>query len=76
MTNGGRILSVTGLGETVAEARAAAYGGRGSNRRSRERAGVEDIALAAAEGMTVLAAPAHSAREFPGATPRLLPLQA
>ena len=52
VTNGGRILSVTGTGVSVAEARAAAYGGadliafEGARRR-------EDIALAAAEGETV-----------------------
>ena len=57
VTNGGRILSVTGIGETVAEARAAAYGGadliafEGARRR-------EDIALAAAEGETVSLHPA------------------
>jgi phosphoribosylamine--glycine ligase len=49
VTNGGRIVGVTGLGETVAEARAAAYGAadliefEGVRRR-------DDIALAAAEG--------------------------
>ncbi|MDQ3381325.1 MAG: phosphoribosylamine--glycine ligase [Actinomycetota bacterium] len=52
VTSGGRILSVTGLGESLAEARAAAYGGAdrvtfaGWRRR-------EDIALAAAEGKTI-----------------------
>jgi phosphoribosylamine--glycine ligase len=51
VTNGGRILGVTGLGETVAVARAAAYGAAdriafdGARRR-------EDIALAAAQGLT------------------------
>ena len=51
VTNGGRILGVTGLGETVAAARAAAYDAAdridfaGARRR-------EDIALAAAEGQT------------------------
>ena len=51
VTNGGRILSVTGVGETVAEARASAYRGAdliafdGARRR-------DDIALAAAEGET------------------------
>jgi phosphoribosylamine--glycine ligase len=51
VTNGGRILAVTGLGESVAAARAAAYAGAdliqldGSRRR-------DDIALAAAEGAT------------------------
>jgi phosphoribosylamine---glycine ligase len=51
VTNGGRILGVTGLGETVAAARAAAYDAAdridfaGARRR-------EDIALAAAEGHT------------------------
>jgi phosphoribosylamine--glycine ligase len=51
VTNGGRILGVTGLGETVAGARAAAYDAAdriefvGARRR-------EDIALAAAEGRT------------------------
>ena len=51
VTNGGRILGVTGLGETVATARAAAYAAAdridfaGARRR-------EDIALAAAEGRT------------------------
>jgi phosphoribosylamine--glycine ligase len=51
VTNGGRILGVTGLGETVAAARAAAYAAAdriafdGARRR-------EDIARAAAEGMT------------------------
>jgi phosphoribosylamine---glycine ligase len=49
ITNGGRVLAVTGLGETVTEARRRAYEGaslitfRGSVRRS-------DIALAATEG--------------------------
>ncbi len=49
VTNGGRILGVTGLGETIGDARAAAYGAAdliafdGARRR-------EDIALAAAEG--------------------------
>jgi phosphoribosylamine--glycine ligase len=49
VTNGGRILGVTGLGETVAAARVAAYGAadliafQGARRR-------EDIALAASEG--------------------------
>ena len=48
-TNGGRILDVTGLGETIAAARAAAYAAAdlisfpGARRR-------DDIALAAAEG--------------------------
>jgi phosphoribosylamine---glycine ligase len=52
VTNGGRILGVTGLGETVAEARGAAYAAAeliefdGARRR-------EDIALAAAEGHAV-----------------------
>jgi phosphoribosylamine---glycine ligase len=51
VTNGGRILGVTGLGDTVAEARAAAYAAadridiEGARRR-------EDIALEAAEGRT------------------------
>jgi phosphoribosylamine--glycine ligase len=51
VTNGGRILGVTGLGDTVAAARTAAYGAAdriefaGARRR-------EDIALAAAEGRT------------------------
>jgi phosphoribosylamine--glycine ligase len=51
VTNGGRILGVTGLGETVASARSAAYGAAdritfaGARRR-------DDIALAAAEGRT------------------------
>jgi phosphoribosylamine--glycine ligase len=51
VTNGGRILGVTGLGETVAAARAAAYDAAdriefaGARRRN-------DIALAAAEGRT------------------------
>jgi phosphoribosylamine--glycine ligase len=50
VTNGGRVLAITGLGETVAEARNRAYEGvslitfRGSVRRS-------DIALAASEGV-------------------------
>ena len=49
VTNGGRILGVTGLGDTIAGARRAAYGAaslidfEGARRR-------EDIALAAAEG--------------------------
>jgi phosphoribosylamine---glycine ligase len=49
VTNGGRILGVTGLGDTIGDARAAAYGAAdliafdGARRR-------EDIALAAAEG--------------------------
>jgi phosphoribosylamine---glycine ligase len=52
VTNGGRIVGVTGLGETVADARAAAYGAAdliefdGARRR-------EDIALAAAEGQVL-----------------------
>jgi phosphoribosylamine---glycine ligase len=51
VTNGGRILGVSGLGETIADARAAAYHAAdriefaGGRRR-------EDIALAAAEGRT------------------------
>jgi len=51
VTNGGRILGVTGLGETLAEARTAAYGAaeliefKGARQR-------EDIALEAAEGRT------------------------
>jgi phosphoribosylamine---glycine ligase len=51
VTNGGRILGVTGLGDTVTTARVAAYAGAdridfaGARRR-------EDIALAAAEGRT------------------------
>ena len=51
VTNGGRILAVTGLGETIAAARTAAYGAadriafEGARRR-------EDIAQAAAQGMT------------------------
>jgi phosphoribosylamine--glycine ligase len=51
VTNGGRIVAVTGLGETVADARAAAYDAadrihfEGARRR-------EDIALAAAQGRT------------------------
>jgi len=51
VTNGGRILGVTGLGETIAAARATAYTAAdciefdGARRR-------EDIALAAAEGRT------------------------
>jgi phosphoribosylamine---glycine ligase len=51
VTNGGRILGVTGLGETVAAARIAAYAAAGLV----EFAGArrrEDIALAAAEGRT------------------------
>ncbi|MGH3133919.1 MAG: phosphoribosylamine--glycine ligase [Gaiellaceae bacterium] len=51
VTNGGRILTVTGLGKTVADARTAAY--RAADHI--EFAGVrrrEDIALAAAEGET------------------------
>jgi phosphoribosylamine---glycine ligase len=49
VTNGGRILGVTGLGDTIGDARIAAYGAAdviafdGARRR-------EDIALAAAEG--------------------------
>lgn len=52
VTNGGRVLGVTGLGQTLAEARVAAYDGadrigfEGVRRR-------EDIALDAAEGKTV-----------------------
>jgi phosphoribosylamine--glycine ligase len=52
VTNGGRILGVTGLGETVAAARVAAYGAadliafEGARRR-------EDIALAAAQGQAL-----------------------
>jgi phosphoribosylamine--glycine ligase len=51
VTNGGRILNVTGIGETIALARAAAYAAAdkitfdGVRRR-------EDVALAAAEGRT------------------------
>jgi phosphoribosylamine--glycine ligase len=51
LTNGGRVLAVTGLGETIAQARERAYQGaglitfRGSVRRS-------DIALAATQGET------------------------
>jgi phosphoribosylamine--glycine ligase len=51
VTNGGRILGVTGLGATVGAARDAAYGAadliefQGMRRR-------EDVALAAAEGRT------------------------
>ena len=54
VTNGGRILGVTGLGATIAEARTAAYDAAdliefdGVRRR-------EDIALAAAEGQMVSA---------------------
>jgi phosphoribosylamine---glycine ligase len=57
VTNGGRVLSVTGLGDTVAAARAAAYEAadriefEGARRR-------EDIALAAAEGRTFALHPA------------------
>jgi phosphoribosylamine--glycine ligase len=57
VTNGGRILGVTGLGETVAAARVAAYaaaelvGFAGARRR-------EDIGLAAAEGRTYALHPA------------------
>jgi phosphoribosylamine--glycine ligase len=57
VTNGGRILGVTGLGETVADARAAAYAAAdlvefaGARRR-------DDIALAAAEGRTFAVHPA------------------
>jgi phosphoribosylamine--glycine ligase len=52
VTNGGRILGVTGLGETLSEARVAAYGAAdliqfdGARRR-------EDIALAAAQGQAL-----------------------
>ena len=52
MTNGGRILNVTGVGETLASAREAAYAGVGEiafdGAWSRT-----DIALAAAEGRAV-----------------------
>jgi phosphoribosylamine--glycine ligase len=51
VTNGGRILGVTGLGETIADARATAYAAADLV----EFAGVrrrEDIALAAADGRT------------------------
>ncbi len=57
VTNGGRILGVTGLGGTVADARATAYAAAdlvefaGARRR-------EDIALAAAEGRTFAVHPA------------------
>ena len=69
VTNGGRILSVTGIGETVAEARAAAYRGadliafEGARRR-------DDIALAAAEGETSRCTP-HSPNSWghPGPPP-------
>jgi phosphoribosylamine--glycine ligase len=52
VTNGGRVLGVTGLGETIAAARTAAYDAAdriefdGARRR-------EDIARAAADGMTL-----------------------
>jgi phosphoribosylamine---glycine ligase len=51
VTNGGRILGVTGLGDTVAAARSAAYeaAGRIEFDEARRR---EDIALVAAEGGT------------------------
>jgi phosphoribosylamine--glycine ligase len=51
VTNGGRILAVTGLGETVGSARAAAYDAAGliAFEGARRR---DDIALAAAEGRT------------------------
>jgi phosphoribosylamine--glycine ligase len=51
VTNGGRVLNVTGLGESIGDARSAAYAAAdciafaGLRRR-------EDIALAAAEGRT------------------------
>ena len=54
VTNGGRVLGVTGLGETIAAARTAAYDAAdriefdGARRR-------EDIARAAADGMTLIA---------------------
>jgi phosphoribosylamine---glycine ligase len=57
VTNGGRILGVTGLGETVADARAAAYAAAdlvefaGARRR-------DDIARAAADGRTFALHPA------------------
>jgi phosphoribosylamine--glycine ligase len=57
VTNGGRILGVTGLGATVADARAAAYAAAdlvefaGARRR-------DDIALAASEGRTFTLHPA------------------
>ena len=57
VTNGGRILGVTGLGETVVDARGAAYAAAdlvefaGARRR-------EDIALAAADGRTFALHPA------------------
>ncbi len=56
VTSGGRILGVAGLGDTLAEARAAAYSAAdrvafaGARRR-------DDIALAAAEGQTVSVRP-------------------
>ena len=56
VTNGGRVLGVTGLGETIAAARTAAYDAadriefEGARRR-------EDIALAAADGMTLSLGP-------------------
>lgn len=51
VTNGGRILGVTGLGDTLAEARRAAYGAADliEFEGARQR---EDIALEAAEGRT------------------------
>jgi len=75
VTNGGRILGVTGLGETVAAARAAAYAAadevefEGARRR-------QDIALAAAEGLTFTVHRASHPAPAPGATPRLPPPQA
>ena len=52
VTNGGRVLNVTGLGASLAEARAAAYAGCAeiSFAGARYRT---DIALAAVEGATV-----------------------
>jgi phosphoribosylamine---glycine ligase len=72
VTNGGRILGVTGRGVTIGDARAAAYDAAeliafdGARRR-------QDIALAAAEGRSFQLHRGSGPGTSPGATPRLLP---
>jgi phosphoribosylamine--glycine ligase len=55
VTNGGRILGVTGLGETVAEARSAAYAGVGHIDWAgmRYRSDIADVAAAGALSLPV-----------------------
>ena len=77
VTNGGRILGVTGLGETVAAARDAAYDGGGPDRRSRACATARTSRRRPRRrGVDVPARPARpeSRAIAPGATPRLHPL--